>query len=90
MLRRDDDSVLRVGLDLEVSGKRKRRTTKKDLEETSGRGDREDWFEEGGCPETRQVERQSVSSCRRNRVNPALSAQKRQQQITTTTKWIVW
>ena len=28
------------------------RTTKKDLEEASERGDREDWFE-GGCPETR-------------------------------------
>ena len=27
----------------------------------SGRGDREDWFEEGGCPETRQVEGRSSS-----------------------------
>ena len=29
VLRRDDDSVLRVSLDLEVSGKRKRGQTKK-------------------------------------------------------------
>ena len=28
------------------------RTTEEDLEEASGRGDRVDWFEEGGCPET--------------------------------------
>ena len=53
VLRRDDDSVLRVALNLEVSGKRKRGRPKKDLEEASGRGDREDWFEEGGCSETR-------------------------------------
>ena len=26
----------------------------------SGRGDREDWFEEGRCPETRQVEGRSA------------------------------
>ena len=39
--------------------------TKEDFEEASGRGDREDWFE-GGCPETRQVEGQSVSNYRRN------------------------
>ena len=47
--------------------------TKEDLEEASGRGDREDWFEEGGCPETRQVERPSASKRRRNGVNPAIS-----------------
>ena len=39
----------------------------------SGRGDREDWFEEVGCPETRQVEGPSASNCRRNGVNPAIS-----------------
>ena len=36
VLRRDDDSVLRVGLDLEVCGKRKRgrpKTWKKEVEE---------------------------------------------------------
>ena len=48
--------------------------TEEDLEEASGGGDREDWFEEGGCPESRQVERWSASNCRRNRVNPAISA----------------
>ena len=47
--------------------------TEEDLEEASGRGDREDWFEEGGCPETRQVEGRSASNCRRNGVNPAIS-----------------
>ena len=72
MLKRDDDSVLRVALDLKVSGKRKRgrpkKTWKKQVEEET-----EDWFEEGGCPKTRQVEGQSASSCRRNGVNPAIS-----------------
>ena len=43
-------------------------------EEASGREDREDWFEEGGFPETGQMERQSASNCRRNGVNPAISA----------------
>ena len=40
----------------------------------SGRGDREDWFEEGGSPETSKVERRSASNCRRNGVNLAISA----------------
>ena len=70
MLRRDDDSVLRVALNLEVSGKRKRgrpkKTWKKQVEETEK-------IEEGGCPETRQVEGRSASDCRRNGVNPAIS-----------------
>ena len=74
MLGRNDDSVLGVALDLEVSGKRERRgpknTWKKQMEEET----REDWFEEGGCPPSRQVERQSASNCRRNGVNPATSA----------------
>ena len=48
--------------------------TEEDLEEAGGRGDREDWFEERGCPEMRQVERQSASNYRRNVVNPAISA----------------
>ena len=55
----------------------KARTTEEDLEEVSGRGDREDWFEEGGCPETRQVEGWSASNCRRNGVNPAIPAKGR-------------
>ena len=48
--------------------------TEEDLEEASGSGDREDWFEEGGCPETRQLEGWSVSNCKRNGVNLAISA----------------
>ena len=47
--------------------------TEDDLKEARGGGDREDWFEEGGCPELRQVDR-SASNCRRNGVNPAISA----------------
>ena len=31
--------------------------TKEDLQEASGGGDREDWFEEGGCPELSKVDR---------------------------------
>ena len=70
-LRRDDDSVLRVALNFEVSGKK---TTDEDLDEGSGGGDREDCFEEGRCPESSKVERWSVSNHRRNRVNLAISA----------------
>ena len=69
VLRRDDDSILRVALDFEVSGKRKRGH----LEEANGGGDREDWFE-GKCPESHQVKRRSASNCRRNLVNPVVSA----------------
>ena len=50
MMGRVDDSVLRVALDLEGERQEKARKTKKDLEEASGGGDREDWFEEGGRP----------------------------------------
>ena len=57
VLRRDEYSVLRVALNLEVSGKRKRgrpkKTWKKQVEEeTTSWKKQEDWFEEGGCPET--------------------------------------
>ena len=56
-----------------MSGKRKRerlkKTWKKLVEEA-----REDWFEERGCPESCKVEWQSASNCRRNEVNPAISA----------------
>ena len=41
--------------------------------EASGREDREDWFEEGECPEMRQVEGPSASNCRRNGVNSVIS-----------------
>ena len=68
MLRRDDESVLRVVL----NPKEKARTTE-DLEEARAR-DREDWYEEGGCSESSKVERRSARNCRRNGVNPAISA----------------
>ena len=45
-----------------------------DLEEVRESGDREDRFEEGRYPESSKVERQSVSNCRRNGVNLAISA----------------
>ena len=64
LLKRDDESVLRDALDLEESGKKKARTTKENLEEASGRGDMEDWFEEK-CPESSKVERMSASNCRK-------------------------
>ena len=62
MLRRDDDSVLRAALDLKWQ--EKATTTEENLEEASGGGDRENRFEEEGCPESRQVERRSASNCR--------------------------
>ena len=46
------------------------RTTEEDLEEESGRGDREDWFKKDALT---QVERRSASNCRRNGVNPDVS-----------------
>ena len=71
MLRRDDDSVLRIALHLKVSGKKKGGQPKKPGK-ASGRGDRKDWFEEGRCPESSKVEKQNAS--RRNGMNPAISA----------------
>ena len=47
--------------------------TEEDPEEANGIRDREDWFEEGGCPESSKVERRSASNCRRNVVNLAIS-----------------
>ena len=65
-------AVLRVALDLEVSGKRKRgrpkKTWKKQVEEET---------EKIGLKKEdalRQVERRSASNCRRDKVNPAISA----------------
>ena len=51
------------------------RMTEENLEEAS-EGNRKDWFEKGGCPESRQVERQSASNRKKNRVNSAISAQR--------------
>ena len=48
--------------------------TEEYLEEASGRGDREDWCKEGGYLDLSKVERWSVSNCRRNGANPAISA----------------
>ena len=72
VLRRDNDSVLRVALDLEVSGKKKRgrrkKTWKKQVEEET---------EKIGLKKEdalRKVERWNARNCRRNGVNPAISA----------------
>ena len=48
--------------------------TEEDLEKASERADKENSFEEEGCPESRQVERRSASNCRKNEVNLAISA----------------
>ena len=70
VLRRDDDSVLGVALNLEVSGKKKLgrpKTRKKQVEEET---------EKIGLKENalRQVEGRSASNCRRNGVNSVISA----------------
>ena len=70
----DDVSILKIALDLEERGKKKQGPTKEDLEEASGRGDRENWFEEGICPKSNKVERGSASNCKRNCLNPAVPA----------------
>ena len=66
VLWRDDNSVLRVALNLEVSGKRKqgrpKKTWKKQVKETEKIGLKEDAL------------RQSASNCRRNGLNLAISA----------------
>ena len=69
MLRRDDDSVLRIVLDLEVSGKRKR---------GQRRPGRSKWkrrlVKEVGCPESSKVEQCVRTIAKKNRVNPAISS----------------
>ena len=62
VLRRDDDSVLRVALNLEVRA-RETRTAEIDLEEASGGGYKDGWFQEGGCSESSKVVRRSASDC---------------------------
>ena len=54
MLRRDDDSVLRVALDLEVSGKRKRGRPKKTWKKLMEEETEKIGFEEGGYPGSKQ------------------------------------
>ena len=69
VLRRDDHSVLKVALTLEVSGKIKRGRPKNLIEV-----EERDWFEEGECLESSKVEKRSASNCRKNGVYPAISA----------------
>ena len=72
MLKRDDDSFLKVALDLEVSGKRKRgspkKTWKKQVEEET-----EKIRLKKKNRLNRAVERRSASYGRRNGVNPGIS-----------------
>ena len=49
MLKRENDSVLRVALDLAV-GAKKARMSKEDLEEASRGGDSEDCSNDKDCP----------------------------------------
>ena len=53
VLKRHDDSILMVALDLEVSGKRKRGGPKKAWKKQV-KGDREDWFEKE-CSESSKL-----------------------------------
>ena len=39
------------------------RMTKEDPGQSSGRGDRKDWFKEGGCLDSSEVERLSAKNC---------------------------
>ena len=48
--------------------------TEKELKKASGGEDREDWSEAGGCSKSSKVEKRSASNCRRNGVNPAITA----------------
>ena len=60
-------------MDLEVSRKKKsgrpKKTWMRQVEVET-----ENWFEEGRYPESSKVERLSASNCRRNGLNPAISA----------------
>ena len=66
VLRRDDGHVLRIALEFELKGKR---TTEKDMENASGEGEQECWFEEGGCIELSKMESGSWRDCCQSRVN---------------------
>ena len=52
---------------------REGKTTEEDLKKACRRGNREDWFQKGGCPESRKVERWSANNCRNSEVNLAIS-----------------
>ena len=69
VLRREDNSVLRAVLDLEVSGKRKREQRR------PGRSKRKRRLvKEVGCPESSKVKQWCANNCEKNRVNPAISS----------------
>ena len=74
MLRRDDGSVLRVDLDHEVCGKRKRERPKKTWKKQMEEEMKKIWSEKGECPELRKVEKRSASNCTSYEVNPTVSA----------------
>ena len=69
MQKRNDDSSLRVALDLEVSDKQ--RPTKEDLEKASRGGNRKDWFKDRRCLESSNEAKRSVNNCKINGVNLA-------------------
>ena len=46
-------------------------TMKKDLDEESSRADGEEWFKEGGCPESSNVSKWSAKNFGRNELNLA-------------------
>ena len=56
VLRMDDGHVLRKALEIEVKGKEEVRTTEEDMENASGEGKQECWFEKGGCIESSEME----------------------------------
>ena len=45
--------------------------TKEDMEDTSGEGEQECWFGEGGCLESSKMESGSWRDCCQSGVNPA-------------------
>ena len=61
VLRRNDGHVLRKALEF-CEGQEEARTTKEDVEDASGEGEKECWFGEGGCLESSKME--SWRDCR--------------------------
>ena len=70
LLWRDDGHVLRKALEFEMKGKRKR-TTKEDVEDTSGEGEQECRFGEKGCYESSEMESGSWRDCCQSGVDQA-------------------
>ena len=65
VLRRDDGHVLRKALEFEA------RTTEEDMENASGKGEQECWFEEGRYIESSEMESGSWRDCCQSGVNLA-------------------